>query len=215
MNESNSSDTSPILATDPDGDHKIAKTSKSRPTDDEVAASWLSNHPNTAYGLGEYRRYSEGVWNVLHKDKADFEILQELKLMKSKGITPGAHFILGLPGSDVKSAVRTIGFAISLNPGYASFNAYTPRQGSELFESRNSGAKKSFVWRMVLRAAYIRFYLRPHRILSFFKRDRVAFGNQSLMSIIRYLLFLPDMNPNDDAVVSKMANLTNQTDFLL
>jgi putative DNA primase/helicase len=89
MNDlSNTSSTSPILVTDPDGDHKIAKTSKSRPTDDEVAASWLSNHPNTAYGLGEYRRYSEGVWNVLHKDKADFEILQELKLMKSKGLRP-------------------------------------------------------------------------------------------------------------------------------
>jgi P4 family phage/plasmid primase-like protien len=69
-----------------------------KPTDDELAQAWLAKYPNTAYGLGEFQRYNDGVWNVLPKDKADAEILQELISEKGKGVRPTKSLLESVQG---------------------------------------------------------------------------------------------------------------------
>ena len=113
--------------------------------------------------------------------------------LRNAGITPGAHFIFGLPGDRVVSDVKTIGLALRLNPGYASFNAFAPRPGAELADAPQPGAGRVFLLKLLLRAAYIGFYLRPRRILGLLKRGRTCTHNQSVWSFLRYLVFLPDV----------------------
>lgn len=69
---------------DDDEVRKIAK-SVSRyapaqvPTDDELADAWLGKHPDTVYGLGEFRRYQDGCWPLipLSQVEAELELIQE------------------------------------------------------------------------------------------------------------------------------------------
>ncbi len=110
-------------------------------------------------------------------------------LMKTKGITPGAHFIIGLPGARVGSALRTARIATKLSPGYTSFNIFSPRPGSELFESGGRPAGDTIFWRLMTRAAYAIFYLNPRRAAALTTKKT---GGQSLIRAIRYFLFLPD-----------------------
>lgn len=49
------------------------------PADNELADRWLENHPGTAWGLGDFRRYVGGVWPVLPKGEVENEILAILE----------------------------------------------------------------------------------------------------------------------------------------
>ncbi len=76
------------LDQDADGDVPAAPeggqsdTRKPAPTDDELAQRWLQDHPDTAWGLGEFRRYRDGVWPVVAADIVRAEMLQTLKAAK-------------------------------------------------------------------------------------------------------------------------------------
>ena len=59
-----------------------------KPTDDELADRWLAQYPDTAYGLGEFRRYKDGIWNVVARDTIRNEILSVLQDAKAEGIRP-------------------------------------------------------------------------------------------------------------------------------
>ena len=49
--------------------HQDANGKASRkPTDDELADRWIESYPLTAYGLGEFRRYKNGIWPILSLD---------------------------------------------------------------------------------------------------------------------------------------------------
>ena len=63
------------------------------PTDDELAEAWQTQHPYTAYGLGEFRRYERGMWPVLPDAQVEAEILKVLKDAKSKGVRPSARLL--------------------------------------------------------------------------------------------------------------------------
>jgi len=131
----------------------------------------------------------------LHAGKSTdpVRIKEAFRLMKTKGIAAGAHFILGLPTARATGDLKTVALALRLNPGYASFNVFSPRPGSQFFEAGARGAHAAFPLKMLVRAAYLAFYLHPLRMLSLFSKRKSPSHIKSLISIIRYLLFLPDM----------------------
>jgi len=63
------------------------------PTDDELATRWLSTHPATAWGLGEFRRYENGVWPMVSQDVIRREIQDVLKASKVDGVRPTARLL--------------------------------------------------------------------------------------------------------------------------
>ena len=54
------------------------------------------------------------------------------RLCRKYGIRTLGHFVLGLPGDDRNSIMKTIAFAKRLKCDYASFNIATPLPGTEL-----------------------------------------------------------------------------------
>ena len=61
------------------GERAAAKgAADNTPTHDELAQQWLDEHPQTCYGLGEFRRYAGGCWNLLSDSDAECEILDVL-----------------------------------------------------------------------------------------------------------------------------------------
>jgi P4 family phage/plasmid primase-like protien len=68
------------------------KESKRRtPTDDELAQRWLDDHPLTAYGLGDWRRYTVGVWPALPEDEVNREVREVLIAAKGEGVRPSRY----------------------------------------------------------------------------------------------------------------------------
>lgn len=55
-----------------------------------------------------------------------------VRTAKEAGLRVLATFILGLPGESRADCVKTINFALSLNPDYASFNVAVPRSGTKI-----------------------------------------------------------------------------------
>ena len=68
-------------------------SSNHRPTDDELRDRWIAGHPNTAYGLGEFRRYQDGYWPILPKDQVRAELSKTLEHAKSEGIRPSSSLL--------------------------------------------------------------------------------------------------------------------------
>ncbi len=64
-----------------------------KPTDDELRDRWLLKAPLTGWGLGEWKRYSNGVWNAISEDQIAGEIIKTLEEAKSEGIKP-SNFVL-------------------------------------------------------------------------------------------------------------------------
>ncbi len=60
-------------------------------TDDELVNLYCQEYPNTCYGLGEFRRYHAGIWQVVPDKKISQEILGELQKAKNAGIKPNAY----------------------------------------------------------------------------------------------------------------------------
>ncbi len=61
-------------------------------------------------------------------------IERAIALCKQEGIRVLAHFMLGLPGDTEKNIMRTIDFALHLDPFFASFNIAMPRMGTTFRE---------------------------------------------------------------------------------
>lgn len=64
-----------------------------KPTDDELADRWITKHQLTAFGLGDYRRYKDGIWPIVDPDIIKQEILGELDQTKECGIRPTARLL--------------------------------------------------------------------------------------------------------------------------
>ena len=63
------------------------------PTDDELAARWLQEHPDTAWGMGEFRRYAGGIWPAVPGDVIRNEIRTILTAAKVDGVRPTARLL--------------------------------------------------------------------------------------------------------------------------
>ena len=105
------------------------------------------------------------------------EIARGITLTKTRGIRTAAFFMFGLPGEIFEDFERTLEFARTLNPTYASFHFAVPFPGTELYTRylEERGLEPG-VWPAVYsslplseirafeRRAYIKFYLMPKRL---------------------------------------------------
>jgi len=66
---------------------------KTIPTDDDLYRRWLVAHPDTAWGIGEFRRYTGGIWPIVPLDMIRKEILRVLEAAKPDGIRPTARLL--------------------------------------------------------------------------------------------------------------------------
>jgi putative DNA primase/helicase len=59
-----------------------------QPTDDELVDTWLKQHPDTAYGMGEFRRYKDGCWPILPREQVEREMKTVAVSAKGDGYKP-------------------------------------------------------------------------------------------------------------------------------
>ncbi|MBE8539487.1 B12-binding domain-containing radical SAM protein [Geoglobus acetivorans] len=146
--------------------------------------------------------------NVLrfYRKKIDMsKVKRAVDVTKKAGIAVVASFILGAPMETREDCMRTINYAIKLNPDYAQFSLLTPYPGTELYDmaeksgwiltkdfDRYTAAKpvlKNFhlspdELKNLLSYAYRRFYLRPSYLIR-----KVLEGNASVaLSFVRTAL---------------------------
>lgn len=79
-------------------------------------------------------KYSKGI--------TPDQIKKVFDLCKKIGIRILGHFILGLPGDTEEKILKTIEYAKSLNPEFASFNVAMPRMGTKF---REEAIEKGFI----------------------------------------------------------------------
>jgi P4 family phage/plasmid primase-like protien len=72
---------------DDNRDHSL---DSGRPTDDELRDRWLAIYPDTAHGLGDWRRYEGGIWHTIPAEQVQGEIGEVLEDAKSEGVRPSA-----------------------------------------------------------------------------------------------------------------------------
>lgn len=71
---------------------------------------------------------------LLQKGEAVEAITRGFRIFKKAGIRTLGTFIIGLRGQAAKDCMKTINYAIALDPDYASFNVAIPRAGTKLRE---------------------------------------------------------------------------------
>ncbi|MCX6802447.1 MAG: radical SAM protein [Candidatus Diapherotrites archaeon] len=119
---------------------------------------------------------SQEMLDKMNKGTDLGKIRETFKNCNELGIETAAFFVLGFPGETTKSIEKTISFAKELDADFASFNAFTPFPGSDIFEEFGHSGKnwqdydftsKSFCdiptgeLQAGIRKAYRAFYFRP------------------------------------------------------
>lgn len=66
---------------------------QSRPDDSQLAIRWKLQHRDTAWGMGDWRRYKNGVWNLLDRDIVCYEITTILENARTEGIRTTAGLL--------------------------------------------------------------------------------------------------------------------------
>jgi putative DNA primase/helicase len=56
------------------------------PDDAQLADRWIAYHRQTAWGMGEWRRYENGVWNIVNKDIIKQEVTNILEKAQSESV---------------------------------------------------------------------------------------------------------------------------------
>ena len=72
--------------------HKTAEK-PTKPTHDELRGRWIDHNPHHAHGLGEWRRYEEGVWPVVSETSIKAGISDVIEAAKPEGIKPTASIL--------------------------------------------------------------------------------------------------------------------------
>lgn len=134
----------------------------------------------------------EKILNKYAPSKTKPNIESLMQRCRKVGIRTLGYFIVGFPDDTKETVLKTIDFAKKINPDLASFSIMTPDYGTELYKTLNGSKKgdgklasfdssgKAVIDnpnlnqaeqdRLLLRA-YVSFYLRPMKILSYLKRS--------------------------------------------
>lgn len=70
-----------------------SKSNLSRPSDSDLADIWITLHPLTIYGLGEFRRYEGGIWLVVPLDTVKQEVVSILEQQKTNGVRSTSNLV--------------------------------------------------------------------------------------------------------------------------
>jgi radical SAM superfamily enzyme YgiQ (UPF0313 family) len=76
--------------------------------------------------------------NTLRKGTTLEQIRQAVKDAQDVGLRVSTPFLFGIPGETFEEGLKTIQFAIDLNPDLANFHAITPFPGTELYDNREA-----------------------------------------------------------------------------
>ena len=130
--------------------------------------------------------------NTLRKGTTTGQIRQAVRLAKEAGLQVSTPFLFGIPGETVEDGLKTIEFALELDPDLASFHALTPFPGTYLHDHRDEYGVvcedlSDFTYQgaaftpntmtrddiqMLRRMAFWRFYSRPSFLLRWLLRIR-------------------------------------------
>jgi radical SAM superfamily enzyme YgiQ (UPF0313 family) len=123
--------------------------------------------------------------NTLRKGVTLDQLRRAVRTAKDVGLQVSTPFLIGIPGETVEDALKTIEFAIELDPDLANFHALTPFPGTHLYDHAQeygavSGDLRNFTYQgaafvpdtmsrddiLELRQlAFRRFYSRPSFLL--------------------------------------------------
>lgn len=108
---------------------------------------------------------SERVMEIIGKKISLSQIAQGIGMAKKAGIEQACFFMFGFPTETGEDRLKTIAFAKTLNPTYASFHKVTPYQGTPLFEMVRTGCYTSenqgtALLNKTIRQALLEFYVR-------------------------------------------------------
>jgi len=73
--------------------------------------------------------------NAIRKGITPDQIRRAVKAAKEVGITVYTPFLFGIPGQTFEDGLKTIEFALELDPDIANFHAITPFPGTELYDN--------------------------------------------------------------------------------
>jgi radical SAM superfamily enzyme YgiQ (UPF0313 family) len=140
--------------------------------------------------------------NTIRKGTTPEQIRKAVRAAQEVGIRVSTPFMFGIPGETFEEGLRTIEFALELNPDIANFHAITPFPGTYLYDNLDkygtiSGELRDFTYQG---AAFIPYTMTKDEIL---KLRQIAFKRfYSRPSFIaRRLLEL--RTPHDFAVALK------------
>jgi len=75
------------------GSKPKAADKTSPPTHDELRDRWIEGNPHHAHGLGEWRRYEDGIWPTVSETSVKAEIANVMESAKPEGIKPTASIL--------------------------------------------------------------------------------------------------------------------------
>lgn len=64
----------------------VSRYTGAAPDDDDLAQLWIDEHPDMCYGLGEFRRYIDGLWPQVNDYVIEAEIQNFLAKFKGNGV---------------------------------------------------------------------------------------------------------------------------------
>lgn len=129
---------------------------------------------------------SDRIRELMKKNLSTQKIVEKLDMIKKTGIGVTGFFILGFPGETKKEIEETIKFACSLPLKRATFSAFKPFPGTEIFnELTKTGEIKQMAWadftldKVIWSPAGISkeelIKLRKKAFLSFYLRPKILF----------------------------------------
>ncbi len=154
---------------------------------DEELLTGMKNNGFINIGFG-IESGSQRILNIVKKGLNISEVIRKMKLTKKMGFKTWAFFILGLPGETPITIRQTVDFSLSLDPDFAKFFYLVPYPGTQVYDEfvkKNYIKEKDFSLyglytkpvyefprlsrndiQKALIIAYLKFYLRPRKMLS-------------------------------------------------
>lgn len=152
----------------------------------------------------------EDILKSIKKSTTKDSMRRAFKMAKSFGFNTWGFFMIGLPGETSATIKKTIDFAIELDPDFAKFLILKPFPGSEVFKDLNElgaikdynydnygvytapvhdlpglSAEEMLKWQ---RWAYLRFYLRPKKIINHVLKIKSFTQLASNFKMIQFLI---------------------------
>lgn len=108
---------------------------------------------------------SERIMEIIGKKISLSQIAHGVDMAKKAGIEQACFFMFGFPTETGEDRLKTIAFAKTLNPTYASFHKVTPYQGTPLFEMARTHYdtainQETTLLNKTIRQALLEFYVR-------------------------------------------------------
>lgn len=152
----------------------------------------------------------EEILKSIKKSTTKDSMRRAFKMSKSFGFNTWGFFMIGLPGETKATIKKTINFAIELDPDFAKFLILKPFPGSEVFKDLNErgaikdhdydnygvytapvhelpglSAEEMLKWQ---RWAYLRYYLRPKKIINHILKIKSFTQLKSNFKMIQFLI---------------------------